>query len=184
MHGRFRRMERPDLGLQADATVDANAGATTKGVAPVSREGCSRERGAHRMTLLQEPRDHCKPVRSTAIPQAHGQQRPRGRPSGGAPLVQDVVRALRAPLYEPVFAAYAHGCRPQRSGHTALRHIQRPWAGGVWLVDLDIRRCCDRMDPDVLLPLVARHMDDGRFLNLINALLTAGEVEAWGFHRP
>lgn len=56
MNGLYRLMERPDLWLQADATIDANVGATTPGVDGSTMDGCSMERVTNSMTLLTEHR--------------------------------------------------------------------------------------------------------------------------------
>jgi retron-type reverse transcriptase len=103
-------------------------------------------------------------------------------PSGDDKLVQEVVRALLERIYEPVFSDAAHGFRPQRSCHTALRHRQRTWSGVVWLVDLDIQSFYDRIDHAVLITLLERQIDDHRFSALIKAMLNAGYVEDWVFH--
>lgn len=129
INGLFRLMESPDLWLQAYAKIYANAGATTKGVDSVTMDGFSMERVANMITLLKENRYHFKPVRRTYIPKANGKQRPLGMPSGDDKLVQEMVRALLEAIYEPVFSDASHGFRPQRSCHTALRQIQRTWAG-------------------------------------------------------
>jgi group II intron reverse transcriptase/maturase len=104
-------------------------------------------------------------------------------PSGDDKLVQEVVRTLLERIYEPVFSDASHGFRPQRSCHTALRHMQRTWSGVVWLVDLDIQSFYDRIDHGVLITLLERKIDDRRFINLIKAMLRAGYVEEWVFHR-
>lgn len=74
-------------------------------------------------------------------------------PSGDNTLVQEVVRVLLEGIYEPIFADQSHGCRPQRSCHTALSHIQHSWSGMVWLVDIDIQGFYDNSDHDVLKDL-------------------------------
>jgi group II intron reverse transcriptase/maturase len=183
MNGLYRLMESPELWLQAYAKVHANAGATTKGVDQVTMDGFSMERVAKIIALLKENRYRFKPVRRAYIPKANGKSRPLGVPSGDDKLVQEVVRALLERIYEPVFSDYAHGFRPQRSCHTALRHMQRTWSGVIWLVDLDIQSFYDRIDHEVLITLLERKIDDHRFIALIKAMLKAGYVEDWVFHR-
>jgi group II intron reverse transcriptase/maturase len=183
INGLYRLMESPELWLQAYAKVHANAGATTTGVDRVTMDGFSRERVANIIALLKENRYRFKPVRRAYIPKANGTSRPLGVPSGDDKLVQEVVRALLERIYEPVFSDSAQGFRPQRSCHTALRHMQRTWSGVVWLVDLDIQSFYDRIDHDVLIALLERKIDDRRFINLIKAMLKAGYVEDGVFHR-
>jgi RNA-directed DNA polymerase len=50
-------------------------------------------------------------------------------------------------------------------------------------VDLDIQSFYDRIDHEVLITLLERKIDDRRFINLIKAMLKAGYVEDWVFHR-
>ena len=183
INGLYRLMESPELWLQAYAKVHANAGATTKGVDQVTMDGFAMERVSKIIALLKEHRYRFKPVRRAYIPKANGKSRPLGVPSGDDKLVQEVVRALLERIYEPVFSDASHGFRPQRSCHTALRHMQRTWSGVVWLVDLDIQSFYDRIDHEVLITLLERKIDDQRFIALIKAMLKAGYVEDWVFHR-
>ena len=153
INGLYRLMESPELWLQAYAKVHANAGATTKGVDPVTMEGFAMERVEKIITLLKEHRYRFKPVRRVYIPKANGTSRPLGVPAGDDKLVREVVRALLERIYEPVFSDASHGFRPQRSCHTARRHMRRTWSGVVWLVDLDIQSFYDRIDHEVLITL-------------------------------
>jgi group II intron reverse transcriptase/maturase len=183
INGLYRLMESPEWWLRAYAKVYANAGATTPGVDPVTMDGFAMERIEKIITLLKEHRYSFTPVRRVYIPKSNGKSRPLGVPSGDDKLVQEVVRALLERIYEPVFSDCSHGFRPQRSCHTALRQMQRTWSGVVWLVDLDIQSFYDRIDHEVLITLLERKIDDHRFINLIKAMLKAGYVEDWVFHR-
>jgi retron-type reverse transcriptase len=146
-------------------------------------DGFSMERVEKIITLLKENRYGFKPVWRAYIPKANGNSRPLGVPSGDDKLVQEVVRALLERIYEPVFSDSSQGFLPQRSCHTALRQMQRTWSRVVWLVDLDIQSFYDRIDHDVLIILLERTIDDHRFISLIKAMLKAGYVEDWVFHR-
>jgi group II intron reverse transcriptase/maturase len=183
LNGLYRLMASPEVWLRAYAKVYANAGATTPGVDPVTMDGFAMERIEKIMTLLKENRYSFTPVRRVYIPKSNGKSRPLGMPSGDDKLVQEVVRALLECIYEPVFSDFSHGFRPQRSCHTALSQMQRTWSGVSWLVDLDIQSFYDRIDHEVLISLLERKIDDRRFINLIKAMLKAGYVEDWVFHR-
>jgi retron-type reverse transcriptase len=128
-------------------------------------------------TLLKAHRYHFTPVRSVSIPQATAPAGPRGVPAGENKLGQDVVRTLRERIYAPVLSASSQGFRPQRSCHTALRQRQRTWAGGVWVVALDLQSFYDRSAHEVLLTLRERTIADGRFSKRSQTLLQAGDVE-------
>jgi retron-type reverse transcriptase len=94
MNGLYRLMESPALWLRASAKVHANAGATTRGVDPVTMDGFAMERVENSITLLKEHRYCFRPVRRVSIPKSNGTSRPLGVPSGDDKLVQEVVRAL------------------------------------------------------------------------------------------
>jgi hypothetical protein len=57
----------------------------------------------------------------------------------------------------------------------------RTWTGTTWLIEGDIAQCFDRLDHEVLLGILAEHINDGRFLRLIRDLLEAGYLEDWRF---
>lgn len=129
INGLFRLFESPELWQEAYAKIHTNKGALTRGVDGTTMDGYSEERVANMIALLQDGRYACKPVRRVYIPKAHGKRRPLGLPSGDDKLVQEVTRGLLARIYEPIFADWSHGFRPQRSCHTALQHVQRLWDG-------------------------------------------------------
>ena len=47
----------------------------------------------------------------------------------------------------------------------------------------DIRGCFDNIDHDVLMELLAKRIEDRRFLKLIRSFLQAGYLEDWVYHR-
>src|SRR5712671_5767881 len=85
-------------------------------------------------------------------------------------------------IYEPLFKDSSHGFRPKRSCHTALRSI-RFWTGTKWFIDIDIKGFFNNINHDVLMELLAKKIEDAQFLNLIRAMLKAGYVEDWQYHK-
>ena len=183
LNGLFRLLESHELWQEADATIHTHKGAITRGVDGTPMDGYSEERVAHIMALLQDGRDAFKPARRVYIPKAHGKRRPLGIPSGDDKLVQAVTRGLLARISAPLFAAWSHGCRPQCSCHTALKQVQRLWDGVQWWGEVDLQGCEANIDPAIMVRQLHQKIDDKRFVDLIKALLQAGDAEDWKFHQ-
>ena len=181
VNGLFRLMETPELWQQAYANINANKGATTPGVGPVTMDGYSPERARNLIELLRDGRYQPKPARRIYVPKPNGKQRPLGMPAGDDKLVQEVVRMLLEQIYEPVFSNWSHGFRPNRSCHTALKQVER-WDGMKWLVEVDIKGFFDNIDHDVMVQLLEKKIDDKRFIDLIETFLKAGYMEDWRYH--
>jgi group II intron reverse transcriptase/maturase len=84
--------------------------------------------------------------------------------------------------YEPRFSVYSHGFRPGKGCHTALRQIHHSWKGTKWFIEGDIQGCFDHIDHQYLLAILARDIQDNRFLKLIRQLLRVGYLEDWHYH--
>jgi group II intron reverse transcriptase/maturase len=173
----------PDLWWQAYADLQGNPGVITPGIDSDTLDGFSLERVDHIMQQLKQGTYEPKPVRRTYLPKANGKLRPLGIPNGTDKLVQGVVKRILETLYEPVFSDRSHGFRPGRSCHTALAQIQRTWTGTKWWIEIDIRGCFDNLDHTVLLNVLRKRIDDPKFIRLVKALLKAGYLENWIYHR-
>lgn len=83
--------------------------------------------------------------------------------------------------YEPQFSPHAHGFRPGRGCHTALREIGK-WHGTRWFIEGDIRGCFDTIDFEVLLNIIERNIKDQSLLKLLDGMLKAGYMQDWKYH--
>jgi len=180
--GLSRLMENPILWKQAYVNIYANSGATTAGVDGSSLDGMSYERLAGLMAAVKSGNYRFKPVRRVLIPKSNGKTRPLGIPTGDDKLVQEVVRMLLVKIYEPVFSDDSHGFRNGRSCHTALMQVRQKWTGMKWIVNMDIKGYFDNINHEVLVDVLAKRIDDKRFLGLIRSMLKAGYMEDWKFH--
>ena len=93
------------------------------------------------------------------------------------------MRLLLERIYEPIFSKDSHGFRPGRSCHTALDDIRKSWTGVKWLININVKGYFDNIDHRILMNLLERKIDDQRFISLIKAMLKAGFLEDWVFHR-
>ena len=79
------------------------------------------------------------------------------------------------PIFDPGFSESSYGYRPRRSAKQAVSAMKaHVTAGHRWVVDLDLEAFFDRVNHDLLIARVARHIDDKRVLRLIRRYLEAG----------
>lgn len=114
-------------------------------------------------------------VRAVDIPKPSGGVRTLGIPTVLDRLIQQALLQVLQPIVEPTFSASSYGFRPGRSAHQALRaakhYVQE---GRAWVVDMDLEKFFDRVNHDILMSRVARHVDDERVLKLIRRYLEVG----------
>jgi len=180
----YRLLFNRELYLLAYGRIYRNAGALTPGTTPETVDGMSLRKIDHSIDLLRHERYRWTPVRRVYIPKKRSTKfRPLGLPSWSDKLLQEVIRLILDAYFEPTFSSNAHGFRPGRGCHTALHDIAHTWTGTAWFIEGDIAACFDSLDHAVLESILAEHIYDNRFLRLLRALLKAGYLEAWVYHR-
>jgi RNA-directed DNA polymerase len=182
LNGLFRLLENPIVWHEAYANIYANDGAITPGTNKTTLDGFSEKRVMSIIARLKDGTYRFYPARRTYVPKKNGKKRPLGISSGDDKLVQEVVRIILERIYEPIFENSSHGFRPGRSPHTALEQIGNQWSAIKWIVDMDIRSYFDTINHELLMALLAKKIEDKRFLHLIQAMLDAGYLEDWTYH--
>lgn len=117
-----------------------------------------------------------QPVRGVEIPKPGGKgMRQICIPTVVDRLVQQAILQVLEPLLDPTFSASSYGFRPGRSAHDALRQAREYVSEGYWTVaDLDLEKFFDRVNHDIALSRLARHVGDKRLLGIIRRFLQAG----------
>jgi RNA-directed DNA polymerase len=175
----MERVVGPDNLNQAYARVMANKGAPGTDAMRVDQlaDWIRQHKQAFIASLLDgsyEP----TPVRGVQIPKPGGGQRQLGIPTVKDRLVQQAMLQVLTPILDPTFSESSYGFRPGRGAHDALAKAKQYVAEGyTTVVDLDLEKFFDRVNHDVLMNRLGRHVGDKRMLRIIGRFLRAGLME-------
>lgn len=125
---------------------------------------------------LREKRYQAQPVKRCIIAKEDGGERLLGIPTVRDRIVQQALRSILEPLFDPDFHPSSYGYRPGRSGHHAIGKaalfIRR--YGRKWVVDMDLSKCFDTLNHDLVIRQFRRKVTDGSVLSLLRQFLESG----------
>ena len=170
-----RICERENLN-RAYKRVKANKGAPgIDGMTVKELYGWIKEHKEELITELLEGSYEPQPVRMKEIPKPSGGTRRLGIPTVVDRLVQQAMLQVLEAILDPTFSESSYGFRRGRSAHQAVRRAaEHVAAGRVIVVDFDISKFFDRVNHDVLMARLARHVADKRVLRIVRRFLEAG----------
>jgi RNA-directed DNA polymerase len=123
------------------------------------------------------------PVRRVEIPKPGGGKRLIGIPAVRDRVVQQALLEILEPIFDPDFHPSSYGYRPGRSAHQAIVKAMlfiRDYDLD-WVVDMDISKCFDTLDHELIIKAFRSRITDGSILRLIRMFLESGVMigENW-----
>ena len=117
-------------------------------------------------------------VKRVEIPKDDGGVRKLGIPTVRDRIVQQCLNDIMSPIFEEQFHPSSYGYRPNRSCHDAinkatmfmrqheLKHV----------VDMDLSKCFDLLNHELIIKSVSKRIKDGSLLRLIKSFLESGVI--------
>lgn len=166
--------------LLAYQKVKANRGASGVDGVRISDFDKKKEEELHQLEKeLKEKRYTPQLVKRVYIPKPDGSERPLGIPTVRDRVVQQALLNVLQPLFDPDFHPSSYGYRPGRSCAQAVAKAERfsnRW-GLSHVVDMDLSKCFDTLDHDLIIEGVREKVVDGSVLQLIRQMLEAGIMD-------
>jgi group II intron reverse transcriptase/maturase len=125
---------------------------------------------------LKEKRYQAQAVKRVEIDKDDGGKRLLGIPTVRDRIVQQCLTNIMTPIFDPHFHPSSYGYREGRSCHQAISKATmfiRKY-GKRHVVDMDLSKCFDMLDHDLIIKFVRKRIVDGSILKLIDMFLKSG----------
>jgi len=120
------------------------------------------------------------PVRRVEIEKPEGGVRLLGIPTVKDRVVQQAIVNIIEPIFDKTFHPSSYGYRPNHSQHQAVAKAERFMNkyGLAHVVDMDLSKCFDTLDHEIMIKAVSEQISDGRVLDLISKFLKSGVMQS------
>lgn len=80
------------------------------------------------------------------------------------------------PIFEPEFHPSSYGYRPTKLCHKAVAKAERfiNKYGLRYVVDMDLSKCFDTLDHELIIDLVNKKISDGKVMKIVRKFLKSG----------
>ena len=181
--GKYNGLFLPELYKMACEEIKGKLGNTTPGVDKQTLHGIDLAWVDKTIAAMKDRSFQFKPIHRKLIPKPNGKMRPLGIPTPKDKVVQQAMRLLLEPLFEPEFLDCSYGFRPGRSAHDALKRI-RQWTGATWIIQGDIKGCFDNINHEKLARRLEVKVKDKNLMDLYWKAVKVDYVNSAGLVEP
>ena len=95
-------------------------------------------------------------------------------------VVQQALKNVLEPIFDRDFHPSSYGYRPGKSCQHAIAKAERFMNryGLTYVADMDLSKCFDTLNHEMIIRAVSRKVSDGKILNLVRQFLKSGVMES------
>lgn len=126
--------------------------------------------------LLEQGEYNLSAARRVEIDKSDGGKRKLGIPNVIDRVIQQAIAQILTPLFAPFFSTNSFGFRPNRNAKQAVLQVIRDIIKlkRKFAFDVDLSKCFDRVNHDLLMTQLRKKVQNKRLLALIGKYLRAG----------